>query len=179
MSVTAIVGAADEGGGGRRPTVEQVLIISLVIQVATVLLDGIHAKLRRVDGLGAQVVGLEVAADDAMALLVGSGLGPLALDGGTLGDKVPLGVGPPGVLLWLGQGRQRVEGVGGEQSNLVPESLGFVGHGAKGGLVVLDLIGPGRGGVGSDLLDPVGGTAKDLLRILLEVDGGGSADQQS
>lgn len=160
-------------GGGVR-TVEEMLVISLVIQIAGVLLDGIDAKLGWVDGLGAQVVGLEVPANHPMALSVGGVLGPQGLDVGALGDKVPLGVRLALMLLWLCQGRECVEGVWNEHLDLVPQGLGFRGHGAEDGLVVLDLLSPRRG----DLLDLVSSIADDMLGVLLQVDSGGGADQQ-
>lgn len=163
-------------------TVEQVLVISLVIKVSTVLLDGIDTKLGRIDSLGSQVVVLKVTTNNSAALLFGGSLGPEGLDVGTLGDEVPMRIRPSDMLCGLDQRRNGVHSLGGKHCDFIEQGLGFGGHFAKGGLVFLDLIGPGCGGlfgVLEDILGLIGNTTKDLLCVLLEVDGGGSADQQS
>lgn len=164
---------------GEELTVEQVLVVSFIIQITTVLLDSVDAKLGRVNSLCAQVVGLQIATDHAAALLVGRGLGPERLDVSTGSDVIPLRVRPPDMLCGLDEGRDGIESAGGEHFDLVKESLGVGGHLAKSGLVLLDLVGPGCSSLVNDMADLIGSTAQDLLSILLEVDSGSSADQQS
>lgn len=151
------------------------LVIGLIVQIATVLLDGVDAKLGRIDGLGSQVVGLKITADHSMALRLGRGLGPEVLDLSALGDEVPFGVRLAGVLLGLRQGWEGVESVRDKEGDLVKDGLGLSGHGAEGSLVVLDLIGPRRG----DILSFPCNAVEHMLSILLQVDGGGGANQQS
>lgn len=155
------------------------LVVGLVIQITTVLLDSVDTKLGRVDSLCAQVVGLQVATDDAAALLAGSSLGPERLDMGTGSDVVPLRVRSPDVLRGLDERGDGIESTGGEHCDLVEEGLGVGGHLAKSGLVLLDLVGPGCGSLVDDMADLIGSAAQNMLSVLLEVDGGSSADQQS
>lgn len=163
----------------KRLTVEQVFVVGLVIQITAVLLDGIDAELGRVDGLGTQVVGLQIAANDAAALLLSGSFGPESLDVGTLCDKIPRRIRLPSVLLGLDQWRESVEGVGCENGDFIPHSPGIIGHLAKDGLIFLHLVGPVGSGAGDDLLGLVRGSAEDLLYIVLQVEGGGGAGQQS
>lgn len=155
------------------------LVVGLIIQITAVLLDGVDTKLGGVDGLGAQVVGLEVATDNPAAFLLGGGLSPESLDVSTLGDEVPRRVRLARVLLGLDQRRKSVKGIGDEQRDLVPESLGVRGHLAKDGFVFLDLFGPVGGGTRDSLLGLTTSSAEDLLSIMLQVEGGGGASQQS
>lgn len=81
-------------------TVEQVLVLLLVIEITAVLLHLINTEDARVDLLDPQVVVLELAVDVALLLAIYV-LDPHALNISALDYMVPLAVVLPGVWLWL------------------------------------------------------------------------------
>ncbi len=83
----------------RKLTVEQMLVLLIVIQVSAVLLDVVNAKHAGVNLLRPQAVVLQLAVDLSLLLTVGV-LNPDALDVSTLDDMIPLAVMLAG--MWLG-----------------------------------------------------------------------------
>ena len=107
-------------------TVEEMLVLLLSIQVATVLLDSINAELGRVDRLGTKVVSLEGAVDLGLGVVIE----PKVMNLSTLDDVIPLMVGMSGSGLWGGAHRlllESLDGIGHEERDLVPDSLGLGG----------------------------------------------------
>jgi len=155
-------------------TVEQMLVLLVVVKVAAVLLDLVHAEHAGVDLLDAQVELLELAVDLALLLAVGV-LDPDALHVGALDDVVPLAV----VLahVWLGAGEEGrfFETLREHQGDLVPGGAGLAGERLEALLEVLQRLVPR---ILLELAEAVG-EFEHLLLALLRRDGcGGGADEQ-
>src|SRR5690242_5936554 len=108
-------------------TVEEVLVLLLVIKVTTVLLDLIDAENARDDVLSTQAVVLELAVDLALPLaaLV---LNPDALDIGTLDDVVPLRVVLAGVRLGVREESGLLHLLREHHGDFIPDSACFAGE---------------------------------------------------
>lgn len=124
------------------------LIIGLIIQVTTVLLDGINAELGRVDLLSSQVVVLKLAVNSTLLLAI-SILNPDALDISAFDDVIPDIVRFADMGL---RGREEVglaHGLGEEHGNLIPDSLRLSGHALErvGHRLQWRLVGVNNGGL--------------------------------
>jgi hypothetical protein len=113
--------------GKRQLTVEQMLIIGLVIQITAVLLDLVDAQDRRINLLGTQIVRLEGAINLAMADTIS--LYPNALYVGALNNVVPFTV--RFALVGFGVGDDvlgLLHEAGDQKAHLAPEALSVGGH---------------------------------------------------
>ena len=125
-------------------TVEEVLVLLLIVKVTRVLLDLVNAKDTWVDMLRTQAVVLELAVDLALLLAV-LVLNPDALNVGALDNVVPLRV----VLasVWLGV---REEGgllhlLREHHGDLIPDGACLTGERLEVLLEVLERLGPRAG----------------------------------
>lgn len=110
------------------------LVVVVVVEVAAVLLHLVHAELRGVHILDAQVKVVELAADLAARLAVLT-LDPQPLYVGAANNVVPLIVGDARVLLGLEVAEVLLEGLDSsrhQQGEVVPGSLCLSVHVAKG-----------------------------------------------
>lgn len=155
------------GGINRWLTVEEMLVVLLIIEVSAVLLDLVDAESGGVDLLGAEVEVLEVTAN--LAVLLAILLNPHALDIGALDDVVPLLIGLAVVrfgLGGLGGLLERLDGLGGEESDLVPDGLGLGSH-------LAELVLESREPVLASGLDGVKGAVLAAEDLLVQGEGGG------
>lgn len=149
------------------------LVVLLVIEVTAVLLDLVYAESGGVDLLGAQVEVLERTPN--LAVLLAILLNPHALKVSALDDVIPVLISLAAVGLGLGGNGVLLEGldsVGSEESDFVPDGLGFRGHLAK---LVLERRQPVLAGS----LDGVEGTVVATKDVLVQGDrGGGGAEHE-
>lgn len=103
------------------------LVVLIIIQVSTVLLDLVYTKLGRINLLGSQIVGLQLPINLTLLFALGI-LNPYALHIGTLDNVVPGAIGSLDV--WLGGGEEGglVHSLGEVQCDLVPNGFGLGGH---------------------------------------------------
>lgn len=162
---------------GTRLTVEQVLIILVVVKITAILLDLVDAELGWVHGFGPQVVGLEVTTNLTVAVAIGI-LHPRTLDISTLDDVVPSVVRFAVVLLGAGEVGGLLSEVGDQKRDLVPQGLGLCGHAAEDILEVLQRLGP-RLGDWLGRVEAVSEFTENLLSLLLKAGGRCGAKQKS
>ena len=148
-------------------TVEQMLVLLLVIKVTRVLLDSVDAEDRGVNLLGTKVIVFETTANLTMLLTIGI-LDPDALNIFALYDVIPLVVRTAVSLLGLvARSNLLLEGlnsIGDEKSHLIPDSLGLIGELAEEFLQRLGPMLKARGNVRSNIDDRLLQiTAKNLL----------------
>ena len=135
-------------------TVEEVLVLLVVVEVTAVLLDLVDAQDRRVNLLGAKVERLEVAVDITLLLTLAVG-DPDVLDRLAGCPEVPLRVGLPLVSL----GQAEVSGLAHllreHHGDLVPDGASVFGEMLEIMLEVLQRLGPEAlvGGGVESLLD--------------------------
>lgn len=113
-------------------TVEEMLVLLVIVKVTAVLLDLINTELLGVDLLGSELEVVKLAANLSVTLAIG--LSPEGLDIGTLDDVIPVAIGLSGNLLGLGRERVLLEGldsIGDEHGDFIPDSLGLGGDLAK------------------------------------------------
>lgn len=107
-------------------TVEQMLIILVVIKITGVLLHaGVDAKRARIGLLDPEIIGFQLAIDLALLLTVLTS-DPDALNVGAADDVVPVGVGTAVVLLGEGKERILIHALREEAGHLVPELTSLV-----------------------------------------------------
>lgn len=75
-------------------TVKQMLVLVVIVKITTVLLDLVDAELRRVNLLGTQAEVVQLAANLAATLSIGT-FNPERLHIGAVHDVIPLAVGDP------------------------------------------------------------------------------------
>jgi len=122
-------------------TVEQVLVLLVVVKVAAVLLDLVDAENAGVDLLDPQVELLELAIDLALLLALGV-LNPDTLDVGALDDVVPLAVVLAGVGLGCREESGFVEALRVHGCHLVPCRFGLASERLEALLKVVERLGP-------------------------------------
>src|SRR5690242_439322 len=108
-------------------TVEEVLVLLIIIEVTAVLLDLVDAKNARVDMLRTQTVVLKLAVDLALLLAV-LVLDPDALNVGTLDNVVPLGVVLASVRLRIGEEGGLLHLFWEHHSDLIPDGACLAGE---------------------------------------------------
>ena len=117
-------------GEQSRLTVEQMLVVLVIVEVATVLLDLVDTEVAGVDLLGSQAVVVELAVDLSLLLAL-SILDPDALDIGTTHDVVPLVV----VLARVRLGQREEAGLvhcfGEHEGDLIPDLASLAGQGLE------------------------------------------------
>lgn len=171
----ALSASYEESNGMESLTVKEVLILILVIEVTAELLDGVDTKLGRVDGLGAKVVGLDEVVEVTLGL-VGS---PHVMNLLALDDVIPLGIGSSGGgLRGSAEGLllERLDGIGHQKGDLVPEALGLGSDLAE---EVLERLHPGLGDRASRADDGLLGISIERLLVLERSHGGGRAQGDS
>ena len=122
-------------------TVEEVLVLFLVIKITAVLLHLVDTQHAGVNRLHTQVVVLELAINLALLLALGV-LDPDALDVGALDDVVPFLILAAGV--WLGQPEEGslVKGLWEHECYLVPDAASLAGERLERLLKVLERLRP-------------------------------------
>ena len=122
-------------------TVEQVLVLLIVIKVSAVLLDLVDTQHAGVNLLGSQAVVLELAVDLALLHTIFV-LDPDALDVGALDNVVPLAVRLAGVRLGLGEEGGLLKALGVHHGDLVPDGAGLAGKRLEALLEVVQRLCP-------------------------------------
>lgn len=160
---------------GLEEPVEEMLVILLVVEVATVLLHLVDAQDGRVNLLGAKVERLEVAIDLALFLALAVG-DPDVLNRLAGCPEVPLVVGLPHVRLGQAEVGGLAHLLGEHHGNLVPDGASVVGEVIEVMFKVFERLGPEAlvGGRLDSLLDGFG----SLERLLLRRDGGGGCSNE-
>ena len=122
-------------------TVEEVLVLLVVVEVTRVLLDLVDAEHAGVDLLGPQAVLLELAVNLALLLAV-LVLDPDALDVGALDDVVPFTVLLARVRLGLGEESSLLKALGEHHGDLVPNGASLASERLEALLEVLERLAP-------------------------------------
>lgn len=122
-------------------TVEEVLVLLVVVKVSRVLLDLVDAENAGVDFLGPQAVLLELAVDLALLLAV-LVLDPDALDVGALDDVVPLAILLARVRLGLREESGLLKALGEHHGDFVPDGTSLAGERLEALLEVLERLAP-------------------------------------
>jgi hypothetical protein len=112
-------------------TVEQVLILLVVIQITGILLDSVDSEHAWVDLLGPQAVRGQVAVNLAMLVAV-SALNPHALDVSAASNGIPLVVGLLAVWLWHAEEVGSVKSIGEHHRDVVPDLTSFLRQAIEG-----------------------------------------------
>lgn len=118
----------------RKLTVEQVLVLLVVVEVSAELLHLIDTELCGIDLLGSQAVVGQLAAHQTAGLSSLVVLNPHLLEVSTLDNMVPFAIGLAVVLLGrdaLGLLHERLHGIRGQQRDLFPDGLGIGSELAK------------------------------------------------
>jgi hypothetical protein len=111
-------------------TIEEVLVVGLVVQIPAVLLDGVDAELGRVNRLDAEIEVIQASINLAVVVAAGV-LHPQLLHLLAFDDMIPVVAATVG--LRLGEPSGVVEGpLGDEQPDFVPQSLGLRVHALEG-----------------------------------------------
>lgn len=107
-------------------TVEQMLVVLVVIEITGVLLyTGVDAKRARIGLLDSEIIGFQLAINLTLLLTVLTS-DPDALDVGAADDVVPVVVGAAVVLLGEGEERVLIHALREEASNLIPEFTSLI-----------------------------------------------------
>lgn len=122
-------------------TVEQMLVVLVVIEVATVLLDLVNTEVTGIDLLGSQAVVLELAIDVSFLLTLGV-FNPDALDVSTLHDVVPFVVMLARVRLGQREEAGLVHCLGEHKGDLIPDLASLASQGLEGLLQVVQRLRP-------------------------------------
>ena len=148
---------------GDQLTVEQVLVILVVIKITTVLLDiRINAKRAGVHLLHAQIIGLELAVDLTLLSTI-STCDPGALDILAANNMVPVRAGTAGMLLGQREHGSVVHRVGEVVRHFLPQLASLTGKGIE---VVLELLERLRENVRT-MLEGIRALLDDVLQLVL------------
>ena len=125
-------------------TVEEMLVLLVVIKVTAVLLDLVDAEDAGVDVLCTQAVVLKLAVDLTLLLAVGV-LDPDALDVSALDDVIPLGVVLASVRLGVGEEGGLVHLLRVHHGDLIPDGAGLASEGLEALLEIVQRLCPRAG----------------------------------